>query len=63
MFTLTSDLDIVTELASFALDLDTVMEVLLKSCAIKDTVASGTGIVNDELVLNGGFSSGGLGLH
>ena len=38
------------------------MEVLLKSCAIKDTVASGTGIVNDELVLRSSLR-GGLWLH
>jgi hypothetical protein len=49
---------------SLAVDLDTVVEVLLKGCTVKDTIASGTRVVNDKLVLGyGGLSGGGLGLH
>ena len=59
---MTSDLDIVTELASFALDLDTVMEVLFKSSTVKDTVTRRTGVVDDELVLRSTRLGGGLGL-
>ena len=57
------DLDVVTELTSLALDLDTVVQELLKGRAVEDTVASGTGVVDDELVLSSSsLSSGGLGL-
>jgi len=40
------------------------MEILLKVCAIKDTVGSRFGIVNNEFVLRrGGFSGSGFGLE
>ena len=58
------DLDVVTELASLALDLNAIVQELLKSRAVEDTVASGTGVVDDELVLSSsGLSGGGLGLE
>ena len=58
------DLDAVTELAGLALDLDAVVEELLEGRAVKDTVARGAGVVDDELVLSSSsLSGGGLGLH
>ena len=57
------DLDGVTELTSLALDLDTVVEVLLEGGTVEDTVTRGTGVVNDELVLSSSLSGGGLGLR
>ena len=56
------DLDVVTELASLALDLDAVVQELLKGRAVEDTVASGTGVVDDELVLSSTRLGSGLGL-
>lgn len=62
--TLAGDLDIVTELAGLALDLNAVVQELFEGCAIKDTVRGRAGVVNDELVLGSSrFSGGGLGLH
>ena len=62
--TVAGDLDVVTELTSLALDLDAVVEELLEGRAVKDTIASGLGVVNDELVLSSSsLSGGGLGLH
>ena len=52
-----------TELACLALDLDTVMEVLLKGRAVEDTITGRTGVIDDELVLSSSLSGGGLGLH
>lgn len=57
------DLDVLTKLTSLALDLDTVMQELLKSRAIEDTITRGTGVVNDELVLSGRSLGRGLGLR
>ena len=57
------NLDVVTELTSLSIDLDTVVQELLERRSVKDTVTSGTGVVNDKLVLSSrGFSSSGLGL-
>ena len=56
------DLDVVTELTSLALDLDTVVQELLKGRAVEDTVASVTGVVDDELVLSSTRLGSGLGL-
>ena len=56
------DLDVVTELTSLALDLDTVVQELLKIGTIEDLVSSRFGIVDDELVLGSNFSSGGFAL-
>ena len=40
------------------------MEELLEGRAVKDTVARGAGVVDDELVLSSSsLSGGGLGLH
>ena len=62
--TIAGDLDVVTELAGLALDLDAVVEELLEGRAVKDTVARGAGVVDDELVLSSSsLSGGGLGLH
>lgn len=62
--TLAGDLDIVTELTSLTLNLDTVVEVLLEGSTIKDAISGGAGVVHNELVLgSSGLSSGGLGLH
>ena len=58
------DLDVVTELARLAIDLDTVVQELLEGRAVKDTVVGRTGVVNDELVLSSGnFGGSGLGLE
>ena len=64
LLTLTGDLNVVTEVTSLAIDLDAVVEVLLESGGVKDTVVGGTREVNEELV--GGLallgrSLGGLG--
>ena len=63
VITLAGDLHVLTELASLSLDLDTVMKVLLKGRTVKDTIASRTGVVNDELVLRSSLGGGGLGLE
>ena len=56
--------DIVTEVTDTSLDLDAVVEELLEGRAVKDTVARGARVVNDELVLSSSsLSGGGLGLH
>lgn len=64
LLTLTGDLNVVTEVTSLAIDLDAVVEVLLESGGVKDTVVGGAREVNEELV--GGLallgrSLGGLG--
>ena len=55
-------LDIIPKLARLALDLNAVVQELLKSRAVEDTVASGTGVVDDELVLSSTRLGSGLGL-
>lgn len=62
--TIAVDLDVLTELARLAIDLDTVVEELLKGRAVENTIAGGTGVVDRELVLSSsGLSSGGLTLR
>lgn len=62
--TIAVDLDVVTELARLAIDLDTVVQELLEGRAVKDTVVGRTGVVDDELVLSSGsFGGSGLGLE
>lgn len=64
MRTLAGDLDVLTKLAGLAIDLDAVVEELLKGGAIEDTVARGARVVDGELVLGGSrLSGGGLDLH
>lgn len=50
VLTLTGDLDVVTEVTGLAVNLDAVVEVLLESGGVKDTVVGGAGEVNEELV-------------
>jgi len=51
-------------MTSLAVDLNTVVEVLLKGSTVKDAVARGARVVNDKLVLgSSSLSGGGLGLH
>lgn len=58
------DLDIVTKLTSLAFNLDAVVQVLLESSTIKDTVSRWTRVVDDKFVLcSSSFSGGGLGLE
>ncbi|PPQ98741.1 hypothetical protein CVT26_010041 [Gymnopilus dilepis] len=59
--TITDNLDIVTELTRLAVDLDTVVEELLKVGAVEDTVSSGLRVVNDKFKFLAGGSGGGLG--
>lgn len=61
--TLAGDLDTVTELAGLALDLDTVMKVLLESGTVEDTITRREVVVDNEFVLGSGLSSSGLNLH
>lgn len=62
--TIAVDLDVLTELARLAIDLDTVVEELLKGRTVENTVAGRTGVVDRELVLSSsGLSSGGLTLR
>ena len=63
MHTLTLNFDVLAELTSLTLDLDTVMEVLLKGRAVEDTITGRTGVIDDELVLSSSFTSSGLGLE
>lgn len=58
--TITVNLDTLAELTGLSPDLDTIVEVLFEGSAIEDTVTSGTGVVDDEFVLSGGLSGGGL---
>ena len=58
------DLDLVTKLAGLAINLDTVVEVLLKRGTVEKTVACRAREVDDVLRLNGRLVGGGLGgLH
>ena len=50
---LTGDLHDIAELASLAVDLDAVVQELLESVGVKDTVAGGTREVNEEAVTLG----------
>lgn len=50
VLTLTSDLDVVTKVTGLAVNLDAVVEVLLESGGVKDTVVGGAREVNEELV-------------
>lgn len=50
LLTFTGDLNVVTEVTSLAIDLDTVVEVLLESGGIEDTVVGGAREVDEELV-------------
>lgn len=62
--TIPGNFDIVTKLAGFALDLDTIMQEFLKVRAIENTIRSGFWVINDKLVLwRSWFSGGGLGLE
>lgn len=55
--TVTGDLDLVAELTDLSVNLNAATEVVLERRSVKDTVASGTGVVDEELVLH---ASGGL---
>ena len=55
--TVTSDLDLFAKLAGLSVHLDAATEVVLERRSVKDTVPSGTRVVDKELVLN---ASGGL---
>ena len=58
------NLDALAKLTSLAVDLDTVVQELLESRAVEDTVTRRAGVVNDKLVLSSsGLSGGGLGLE
>lgn len=57
--TITDDLDVLAELSSFTLDLDTVMEELLEVSSVEDTVGGGLRVVDDEFVLGGSTLGGG----
>ena len=61
--TIAVDLDVLTELARLAIDLDTVVEELLERRTVKDTVTRGTGVVNDELMFGSSGLGGSLGLQ
>ena len=61
--TLTVNLDLVTKLAGLAINLDTVVEVLLKRGAVEKTVACGAGKVDDMFRLDGGLRGGLWGLN
>ena len=50
ILTLTGDLNVVTEVAGLAVNLDAVVQVLLESGGVKDTVVGGAGEVDEELV-------------
>ena len=54
------DLDVVTELTSLALDLDTVMEESFEGWAIENTITCRPGEVDSEFVFVGDLSSSGL---
>ena len=56
--TLPVDLDAVAKLASLAIDLDAVVEVLLEGSTVEDTVTRGARVVNDELVLGSSLCGG-----
>lgn len=62
--TITNDFDMVAELAGLALNLDSIMQVLLKVGPVEDTVTCGLRVVDNEFMLSSrGFSGGGLGLE
>ena len=60
------DLDLLSEIALLSIDLDMIVQELLKCGSVKDLVRDGTGIVDDEFVLwcilaalsNDGLSTG-----
>ena len=60
--TITSNLDVLAQVARLAIDLDAVVQVLLERRAVKDAIARRLRVVDDELVLcGGGLTGGGLG--
>lgn len=64
MLTLTGDLNVLTKLAGLAIDLDAIVEKLLKGGAVEDTIGRGARVVDGELVLGSSrLSGGGLYLH
>ena len=62
VLTLTGDLDAVTEVAGLAVNLDAVVEVLLESGGIEDTVVGGAREVDEELVGGLALLGGSLGV-
>ena len=62
--TIPVNLDAFAKLTSLAVDLDTVVQELLESRTVEDTVTRRAGVVNDKLVLSSSsLSGGGLGLE
>jgi len=45
------DLDVVSELAGFTLDLDAIVQEFFKVCTVKDLFFGGQGVVDNKLVL------------
>lgn len=62
LLTLASDGDVVTEVTCLTIDLDAVVEVLLESGGVKDTVVGGAGEVDEELVGGLALLGGSLGV-
>lgn len=61
--TITSNFDVVAELASLAIDLDAVVQKLFEIRTVEDTVVRRLRVVDDEFMLGSRrFSSCGLGL-
>lgn len=58
--TVTVNFDTLAELTGLSLDLNTIVKVLLEGGTVENTITGGTGVVDDELVLSGGLSGGGL---
>lgn len=57
------DLDVVSELTSLTIDLDTVVEEFLEGSTVEEAIAGGLRVVDDELMLSSGdFGSSGLDL-
>lgn len=62
--TVPGNFDVVTKLASLTIDLDTVVEELLKGSTVEEAIAGGFRVVDDELMLSSrDFGSSGLDLH
>jgi len=60
--TFTVNLDVVTKVSSFVIDLNPVMQELFESGTVENTISGRTGVVNDKLVLGCG-NFGGLWLE
>jgi len=57
-----NNFDVLSKLASLTIDFDSIVQELLKVCAVKNTICSRLGVVDNEFVLGGRCLVAGRGL-